>query len=241
MKKMFGITILAVALVLPLAFGSAFAMSSAKGSAAITNLQLVETHSWDEILSTYIKVAQQKELVFNVALQCGLYTFTQVKSKGGTKDTSSATATINVHVKYQPFYGFDEAGNEILGQAEYAHPGGEFDGVIFASRTQELAAKFGGIIDSCTDTDGNGTIDFMTECVVTDEELELALSTLNANAFNFIAPNLDSGDYKVTVEAEITTGTSSEAGFADAWGLVGLGSMVVDEVRFIQGDTGGAP
>ncbi len=176
-----------------------------------------------------------------MALQCGLYTFTQVKSKGGSKDTSSATATINVHVKYQPFYGFDEVGGEILGEAKYAHPGGEFDGVIFASRTQELAAKFGGIINSCTDADGNGTIDFMTECDITEEELELTLNTLNANAFNFIAPNLDSGVYKVTVEAEITTGTSSEAGSADAWGLVGLGSMVVDEVRFIQGDTGGAP
>lgn len=236
----FGIGLICI-LAIVLAFGNAFAMSSAKGSAAITDLQLVETHSWDPILSTYIKVAQQKELVFNVALQCGLYTLTRVKSKGGTKDTSSATATINVHIKYQPFYGFNEVGEEILGEAKYAHPGGEYDGVIFASRTQELEAKFGGIINSCTDADGNGTIDFKTECDVTEEELQLTLNTLNANAFNFIAPNLESGDYKVTVEAEITTDTSSEAGSANAWGLVGLGSMVVDEVRFIQGDRGGAP
>ena len=51
--------------------------------------------------------------------------------------------------------------------------------------------------------------------------------------------DLDSGDYKVTVESEITTNTNSHKGAASAKGMVGMGSMVVDEVRFIKDeDTG---
>ena len=51
--------------------------------------------------------------------------------------------------------------------------------------------------------------------------------------------DLDSGDYKVTVKSEITTNTNSQKGAASAKGMVGMGSMVVDEVRFIKDeDTG---
>jgi hypothetical protein len=97
-------------------------------------------------------------------------------------------------------------------------------------------AKFGGIY-SCEDLNGDGMIT-LDECEVTDEELQLILDTLNANAFNFVAPDLYQGEYKVTVEAEIKTDTASGSGSAEAWGLVGMGSMVVDEVRFIKGDDG---
>ena len=66
------------------------------------------------------------------------------------------------------------------------------------------------------------------------EEVELVLDTLNANAFNFVAANLDSGVYRVTVEAEIMTGGSAQEGAFEAKALIGLGSMIVDEVRFIH-------
>ena len=56
--------------------------------------------------------------------------------------------------------------------------------------------------------------------------MQLVLETLNANAFNFIATDLVSGDYKITVEAEIVTDTDSQKGGASARGMVGLGSMV---------------
>jgi hypothetical protein len=227
-------------------FGNAFAqMPSAKGSAAITGLTLIEataeTHSWDPVLWTYIKVPQQKELIFDVALQCGLFTLTHVKSKHGKSDTSTATVSIDVRVKLEPVIDVNPDGTPILGNPFYAHPGGENEGVTYAKRTQDLMAKFGGIIESCQDINQDGVIDFLTECVVTEEELRLTLDTLNANAFNFIAPNLDQGEYEVTVEAQITTDTDSQAGSAEAWGLVGMGSMVVDEVRFIKGDSGVSP
>jgi hypothetical protein len=61
----------------------------------------------------------------------------------------------------------------------------------------------------------------------------LILSTLSAHAFNFFTYDLDSGDYRVTVEANPDTSTSSTDGStANAEALVGLGSMVIDEVRF---------
>ncbi len=42
----------------------------------------------------------------------------------------------------------------------------------------------------------------------------------------------------MTVEAEIKTDTDFTNGGAEAKGLIGLGSMVVDEVRFIKNDDG---
>lgn len=228
-------------LAMVLAGGNCFAeMPSSKASAAFTKATIIEataeTHSWDPVLSTYIKVPQQKELIFNVALQCGLVTLTQVKSKGGKHDTSTAMAKIDVRVKLEPVLGWDENGEPILGARFFAFPDGAGRGVTYAKRTQDLMAKFGGYY-TCDDYNLDRMIT-LDECDVTEEELQLILDTLNANAFNFVAPDLDQGDYKVTVEAEISTETDSEAGTADALGIVGMGSMVVDEVRFIKGDDG---
>lgn len=218
---------------------SAFAqgLPSAKSGAATSDLTLIEatdkTDSWDAVLWTYIKVAEQKELVFDLALQCALYTQTLVKSKGGNKDTSSATATVAVRVEVQ-----EVDGNlNPIGAPKYANPNGA-SGVVYCSRTQTLSATLQGIIGnlSCFDP---VTGQFDPNCPsLTEEEIELVLNTLSANAFNFVAPNLSSGIYRVTAQAEVTTETSSESGTADATGLVGMGSMIVDEVRFTNGSEG---
>lgn len=260
-------------------------MSSAKGSAAISGATLIEstdmTHSWDPILSSYIKIPQDKELVFDVALECGLYTDTLVRSKGGTKDTSNAMAQVQVRVALQKILGVDADGKYILDAEKiYAYPGesiinpatGEDEGwgVTYCKREQELMAKFQGIfqqceiyaidpdtgleteecaeygadtclVTECTQDDLTGEIDCTTtldiECL-DYEEVQLIQNTVSANAFNFVSPNLDQGEYQATVEAEIKTTTDFDNGGAEAKGLIGLGSMVVDEVRFINGDTG---
>ncbi len=122
-------------------------------------------------------------------------------------------------------------------------PNGE-KGVVYCSRKQTLSAKLQGIIDNllCFPENADGVPTFDPDavgCEIVDEEIELILETLNANAFNFIVTDLDSGDYKVTVESEIATDTNSQKGAASAKGMVGLGSTVVDEVRFIKDeDTG---
>jgi len=202
-----------------------------------------QTHSWDPVLATYIRVPQQEDLTFDVALQCGLYTDTTVRSSGGKKDTSSAEAAVAVRVAIQEYFGEDGAGDDILGDPSYAVPNGE-DGVVYCKRKQTLSATLQGIIENLLcfpeNEDGVPTFDPNADgCELTDEEIQLVLETLNANAFNFVATDLTSGDYKVTVESEITTNTSSENGSSDAMGMIGLGSMVVDEVRFIKDeDTG---
>jgi hypothetical protein len=243
-------------------------LPSAKGSAAISNNTLLEatdqTHSWDPVLSTMIQVASQKELVFDVALQCGLYTDTLVRSKGGVKDASTAEAAIDVRVKLQR-----HNSDGTLGEPFFAYP----DHVVYAKRAQTLMAKFQGIFQTCeeyamvtdpytgdprmecvsyspntclnvsgVDSDGDGVIDDYVTTVDVDcldyEEVQLILDTVNANAFNFVSPNLEQGEYRVTVEAEISSDASSTNGGAEAKGLIGMGSMVVDEVRFIKSDSG---
>ena len=92
---------------------------------------------------------------------------------------------------------------------------------MLASRTQELEATLGGVIESCTTTD----IDFSTalgfvtsvnsvtwdldDCEVEDEAIRLALTTMAAHHFNFVFPNLPQGNYKVI--ARFTTSARAEA------------------------------
>jgi hypothetical protein len=234
-------------------------LPSAKSSTAISDTTLIqsttETHSWDPIMFSFIKVAQQKELVFDVSLECGLFTDTYVKSKGGKTDTSTAEASVDVRVMLQR-----QNSDGTFGAPFAAMPGES--GVTYCKRYQELMAKFQGIFQQCAeydasgeciaystdtclitegvDTDNDGFVDDYTtsldlECL-DEEEVRLVLDTLNANAFNFVAPNLDSGVYRVSVEAEISSNTSAESGSAEARGLIGRGSMVVDETRFVTND-----
>ena len=212
-------------------------------SGAILLESASKTNSWDPVLATYIRVPQQEDLVFDVALQCGLYTDTTVRTSGGKKDTSSAEASVAVRVAVQAWLGEDNRGNDILAEPFYALPNGR-DGVVYCARKQSLSATLQGIIENllCFPENADGVPSFDPDapgCELTDEEIQLVLETLNANAFNFTATDLVSGDYKVTVEAEIVTDTDSQKGGASARGMVGLGSMVVDEVRFVKNeDTG---
>ena len=96
-------------------------------------------------------------------------------------------------------------------------------------------------VEAVTADDGVTIVDYVVtldEGCLDYEEVQLIQDTVSANAFNFVSPNLKQGEYKITVEAEIKTSTDFANGGAAAKGLIGLGSMVVDEVRFIKGDTG---
>jgi hypothetical protein len=207
-------------------------------SGAIMLEAATHTDSWDPVLSTRIRVPQQEDLVFDVSLQCGLYTDTLVKTSGGRKDTSTAEAAVAVRVAIREL-----KGERPVGEPFYALPN-EDRGVVFCKRKQALSTTLQGIIENlnCFPENADGVPTFDPDapgCELTDEEIQLVLETLNANAFNFIATDLLSGDYEVTVEAEIMTASDSQNGSASALGMIGLGSMVVNEVRFIKNeDTG---
>ncbi|MFC2062675.1 hypothetical protein ACFLS8_01825 [Chloroflexota bacterium] len=93
--------------------------------------------------------------------------------------------------------------------------------IVFEGRVQVLTATLGG---------------YMDDLVLMEEEIGLIIGTLSANSFNFIAPDLSSGVHNVKVKACVVSGAYSQAGSAAAMGVLGLGSVVIEEVRMIQGE-----
>ena len=238
MKRML-ILAAAAALIAAGAPALAESMPSSKASVAmgdLTALSLAPVNqalnstdtAWTTVLASHIKTANDKELAFDVALQCGLVTYTAVKSKGGKRDTANASGTIKIRVKVT-----DEDGNE-----RFAGPneGNDPDrGVTYCHRTQELSAVFQGLIEDCIDEFGAINLD---DSCLEPEEVSLMLSTLNANAFNFLLANVHSGIQHIEVQAKAET--SADFGLGDAYGeaFVGLGSMHVESTRLISGDEG---
>ena len=198
---------------LGLASTSAVAQS-AKATAKVGDVNVLNqtTLGWTTILSNTIKTANQKDLFIDVSLETGLYTQTEVKSKGN-KDTSSAGATIKV---------------QVLVDGVPAYPGD----VVFDARMQTLSATLGGILENCTDSNGDGDID-LNDCTLAPEEIELILDTMAAHSFNFIMDDLRPGEHSVEVQAMIATSSSSGAGSASANATIGNGSVTVEEVRLI--------
>lgn len=185
---------------------------STKASAFFGDIAILNSTdlAWKTVMTTQMKTSNRKTLFINPSLECGLYTSTTVKSKNGTRDTSSATATIQM---------------QVLVDGVAANPGV----VIYCSRTQTLSATLGGILQSCKDTNGDGTIT-AEECQMTDEEISLLLSTMNASSFNFGA-DVGTGVHTISVQAKISTSTSSQTGSASAFATIGKGAVVVTEQR----------
>lgn len=185
---------------------------SGKATVAVSDMTLIEDtagQGWTTLLSSQIKPpGGNRALFIDVSLMCGLYTQTEVKSKGGQKDTSTAQGTVTVRV---------------LLNGEPAYPGE----VVFCDRFQSLSAQLQGIVDL---VDG--------ELVVVDDEIiELIQRTTAANAFNFVAHPLGSGTtYSIEVQARVDSATSSQQGSASAVGSVGKGSVTVDAHRLVKGD-----
>ena len=99
-----------------------------------TSSSVPDADGWVSIdgLSGVMHKAAWKDLVVDVSLECGLYTNTQVKSKGGKTESSIARAWVEVQVRVE-------------GKA--MEPGE----VVFCDREQELSAKFQGLLDQGID------------------------------------------------------------------------------------------
>jgi hypothetical protein len=199
---------------------------SAKAACQVANITLIDGSTqtdWTTLLCNRIKTANQKDLFVDVSFECGLYTQTLVRSKGGVKDTSTAEAIVKVRV---------------LVDGEPAFPGD----VVFSRRMQELSATLQGIINDdaliLVDTDGDGIPDAVQidEDLLTPEEIELILDTMTANSFNFVLNDLSSGVHTIEVQAKIDTATSAQEGTASATATIGKGSVTVEEVRLIKDD-----
>lgn len=212
---------LAVAVVLALGAGVVVANNdqghpSAKATAQISNINVLDSGdmTWTPILTQTIKTPNQKDLFIDVSLQSGLYTLTKVKGKQGETDTATAIATVKVRV---------------LVDGTAAYPGTA--GVVFNERAQTLTAVLGGVLEECVYNSSTGNI----TCTWTDEEIELILDTMSANAFNFIVADLASGVHTIVVEAMIDV-SDAVADKTEAMATIGMGSVTIEQVRMIQGE-----
>jgi hypothetical protein len=220
------------------AFAADNSLPSSKSTAMAADVNVLQAQAmsassegWTTILSSAIKTSNPADLFVNVSLECGLYTSTVVKSKNGSKDTSSAYAGVKVQVMLD--------GNPTM-------PGD----VTFCERKQELTATFQGLLtgedgSSCLVTnalmDENGTITGYTTTIdencTQPEEVGLLLDTMSANAFNFIAADVGAGIHTIEVQAKLETGSDYQNGSAEAYATIGKGSAVVDETKMIKDAT----
>jgi hypothetical protein len=195
---------------------------SAKFAFSSSSLALIKqtsgTNGWVTILSTPIKTPAAKEVFVSASLEAGLFTQTLVRSKNNKKDTSTASVAIQV---------------QTLIDGTPMPPGT----VTYAARTQTLSATLEGAIGGClsivTNPDGTQTVVVDPNCV-TPEEIELILSTLNAASFNFVASDVPVGTHMISVQARITSTTSTDTGSATAEALVGKGTMIGEIVRAVK-------
>ena len=180
---------------------------------------------WHDVLRSTLKTSSQKDLLFDVSLQCGIVTDTTVKSSGGNTSSASARGTISVRVLVD--------GRPALPANSIDATGASADGVVFCDRVQTLTAKFAGL--NCTADATTG------EVTCTDpEELQLILRTLNANAFNFALTDVGVGVHDLVVQAKADAAVNfdddqSGGSLAGAEAFLGAGTMVVDEVRLVKG------
>ena len=183
-----------------------------------------------------IKVPQDKELLVGVSSEVGLVTDTSIKGKNGGAAKAIAGAGAGVVVFAVPVEG-------PLMDGRIAAPGP----VVLSARIQVLSAKLGGVIESCEDLNGDGTIDIKTECIVSDEEIGLMQATMAAHHFNFVLPNMDQGEYNIVAffvtgayaeididEVSVAAGGSVTAA-AFAMAFVGKTMVTVQQVRATKG------
>jgi len=191
------------------------------------------TTGWVNILRTYIKTPNDKELALGVSLQCGIVTDTTVRSKGGELDSSAAQARIRVRVKITPPGGADpiyaEPNNGAYLTDILPVPAEDARGITYCDRYQKLEAKFAGL--NCTADDAG-----VVTC--TDpEELRLILKTLNAHHFNFLYANANPGVQKIEVQAQAEAGVvlgGTMLGAAGAEAFAGAGALSVETIRLVK-------
>ncbi len=187
--------------------------------------QTIPTGVWHNIMSTTIKTSNVADLFVDTSLVTGLYTSTQVKGNGsGSTSTSSAMGGVQVRAVMDPQ--FDSSGNVVGGT--YAYPDNQGTGVTFDQRIQTLTANLGYIFTDCLATGGTG-------CLLTQEQITLALDTTSAHSYNFILVNVGTGTHTLLVQSQVNTNaTGSNGGVAISNAMFGLGSVTLESVRLVN-------
>jgi hypothetical protein len=173
-----------------------------------------------EIMTTTLKVpGEKKSLLIGVSLESSL--ITKTRKKGLPESCAGVEVTVKID------------GTPVA-------PGT----VRFNTRCEKFDALFADIASKCPqDTNGDGIIQASDECTFTDQEISKILDTTSANHFNFIAPDVGTGDHTITVEASVSasgadgivgaTGNSSIVSSVNAssFAAINLGTLSVQVVK----------
>jgi hypothetical protein len=225
-----------------LAAGDAYAQSAGSGGGSFSNAYLIPTvvcsaGSFDpstmncdkpgggaKVLFGNIKTpsATNKNVLVMATLESSILTDTMVASKNNTNSNSTATGSVIVTPKVYQCPSNDCSGTSgalvdittIGGTVTPSH-------VTFNQRMQTLSASLQGL--NCTIDSGTGIL------TCTDPEtIELLLSTMSANGFNFLVQTPGQGVYQVQlgIALEASANTNSFQAGAKAMVGVGAGSLV---------------
>lgn len=226
MKKISLFALTCALLVAIVGVGQGFAqMSSAKVAAGVRDIAVVQAFSatdsgWTPVFFNMIKTAEQKDLFINVSLEVGLTTDTKVMSKKLEKAEAEAEAMVKV---------------KVLIDGVEALPGV----VTYARRKQTMIAQFAGDLSNCLTLDPTSGALVLDEACIEPESLQLILDTMGAHSFNFIAPDLTSGEHTIEILALIDHSSTADGGSgsqASANAYLGKGTVVVEEVRMLKGE-----
>ncbi|PTL79297.1 hypothetical protein [Vitiosangium sp. GDMCC 1.1324] len=176
------------------------------------------TGEWKDLLHTTLTTQQPKNLVMVVALEAGLHTDapapTPTRGRPITGETSSARGTLELR---------------LLVDGVQVAPGP----LILTESSQNQMTRFGDMLDSCSDTDGDGTV-LASECIFTGEEQQRVLGAIDLHALSFALDDIDTGTHDLRVQARITVTSQGASGSASAGAWLGRGSITLEEVRLVK-------
>ena len=227
MKK--NLTIIALGFVLSAVFSAGPALAqnqpASKSAVQVSNLVLLSETSnstapgqWVDLLSVNLRTANQKDLLILASLECGLYGRTIGRTRGGTTvDTLMGQSGVKIRV--------------VVDGVTVAEPGE----VTLCKKTQTLSTQLAQAISACTDVNLDGVVSIPQECTFTQQQLDLILDSMQANAFNFALTGLRSGVHRIQLQARIDINLASTTNTdVEAKATVGKGTLIVEEVRLIK-------
>jgi hypothetical protein len=184
--------------------------------------------SASDVVMATMKMSQGKEILAGISAESKILLQTNVKGKLGGSSTAAGYGKVAVRIY---------AKNVDTGERFPPVPNGR---IVLNARYQQLDATLGGVIESCTDENTDGTIDVATECVISPEEIGLLTSNQSANSFNVVFVDLPQGTYKIKARFTVLSSSFADAtenACAYAHSKVVLGDRIVtlQDVRAVKG------
>ena len=158
--------------------------ASAKHAVMIGNLHILQSTSADSagtasdsdsdsviILETNLKTGNQKHILIGVSLECGNFTDTLVRSKGGKKESSTAIASVRVSVWVDgvgAIPSISSFASPTLSDGTSIGPAGN-DGIVFCRRSQTLEATFQGILEIPEGGTFEGCLEILVDGLTVEE------------------------------------------------------------------------